>query len=339
MRRGAVPSPRSRDPHICHCRMCQKATGNPLRLACGRRAHAISPGRAGSRPISAARTWPRAASAGLRNAAYFRFLDGGPVNRSRSAPRPAQRIPAGLAVWRWRSALPSLGDWPGCRAPLREVMPRPPPASRKIQPAPRSRHGSDCRQHRVRPMSKDRLYLFDTTLRDGAQTAGIELSARGQDPSLPRMLDELGVDYVEGGYPGANPHRRPRSSPRGATRDVRRFTAFGMTKRSGRSVGNDPGLQAILTGCGGRRSASSGRPRTFRSSSPWASSQEENLRRSPRSIEAIVAAGRKRLSIASTSSTATRTIRTMPCASSRTAYRGRRPLGRALRHQWRHAAA
>ena len=90
--------------------------------------------------------------------------------------------------------------------------------------------------------AKERLYLFDTTLRDGAQTAGIEFSLEDKI-AVTRLLEELGVDYIEGGYPGANVvddafFAEPRTKR--AT-----FTAFGMTKRSGRSVGNDPGVQAI----------------------------------------------------------------------------------------------
>ena len=53
-------------------------------------------------------------------------------------------------------------------------------------------------------MSKRRLYLFDTTLRDGQQTPGIDFSLEDKI-SIANMLDELGVDYIEGGYPGANP--------------------------------------------------------------------------------------------------------------------------------------
>ncbi|WP_035873231.1 citramalate synthase [Cucumibacter marinus] len=93
-------------------------------------------------------------------------------------------------------------------------------------------------------MAKDRLYLFDTTLRDGAQTAGIEFSIEDKI-AIANMLDALGIDYVEGGYPGANvvdsgffEKKRTRNAV---------FTAFGMTKRAGRSASNDPGLQAILT--------------------------------------------------------------------------------------------
>ena len=53
-------------------------------------------------------------------------------------------------------------------------------------------------------MSRERLYLFDTTLRDGAQTNGVDFTLHDKQ-LIARMLDELGIDYVEGGYPGANP--------------------------------------------------------------------------------------------------------------------------------------
>ena len=52
-------------------------------------------------------------------------------------------------------------------------------------------------------MSKERLYLFDTTLRDGAQTTGVDFSVEDKR-RIAAVLDELGVDYIEGGYPGAN---------------------------------------------------------------------------------------------------------------------------------------
>jgi 2-isopropylmalate synthase len=92
-------------------------------------------------------------------------------------------------------------------------------------------------------MSKERLYLFDTTLRDGAQTAGIEFSLEDKIAIL-RLLEELGVDYIEGGFPGANVvdttfFAEPRTKR--AT-----FTAFGMTKRAGRSAANDPGVQGVV---------------------------------------------------------------------------------------------
>ncbi len=92
-------------------------------------------------------------------------------------------------------------------------------------------------------MTKERLYLFDTTLRDGAQTAGVEFSLEDKI-AIAKLLDELGVDYVEGGYPGANvvdtaffEKKRTKAA---------QFVAFGMTKRSGRSVENDPGIQDLI---------------------------------------------------------------------------------------------
>tara|TARA_R110002124_G_scaffold9586_16_gene49328 strand:+ start:14253 stop:15860 length:1608 start_codon:yes stop_codon:yes gene_type:complete len=92
-------------------------------------------------------------------------------------------------------------------------------------------------------MTKERLYIFDTTLRDGAQTAGIEFSLEDKI-SICRLLEDLGVDYIEGGYPGANPVDTEFFEARRTRRA--RFTAFGMTKRAGRSAANDPGVQGLL---------------------------------------------------------------------------------------------
>jgi 2-isopropylmalate synthase len=93
-------------------------------------------------------------------------------------------------------------------------------------------------------MNRERLYLFDTTLRDGAQTPGIDFSV--EDKALiARTLDRLGVDYIEGGYPGANPTDTEFfANPPKLARA--RLTAFGMTKRAGRSLSNDPGIAALL---------------------------------------------------------------------------------------------
>ena len=92
-------------------------------------------------------------------------------------------------------------------------------------------------------MSKERLYLFDTTLRDGAQMNGVDFTLHDK-LTIARLLDELGVDYIEGGYPGANPTDTElfgTARKLGAT-----FTAFGMTRRPGRSTSNDPGLATLL---------------------------------------------------------------------------------------------
>src|SRR5215217_4499987 len=92
-------------------------------------------------------------------------------------------------------------------------------------------------------MAPERLYLFDTTLRDGAQTNGVDFTL-GDKLAIASMLDGLGIDYVEGGYPGANQTDTDLfAAPR---KFDTTFTAFGMTRRPGRSTSNDPGLAALL---------------------------------------------------------------------------------------------
>ena len=92
-------------------------------------------------------------------------------------------------------------------------------------------------------MSRERLYLFDTTLRDGAQTTGVDFSLDDKK-QIARLLDDLGLDYVEGGYPGANPLDTQFFEQK-QTKHAK-FCAFGMTKRAGRSAANDPGVAALL---------------------------------------------------------------------------------------------
>lgn len=91
---------------------------------------------------------------------------------------------------------------------------------------------------------KERLYLFDTTLRDGAQTTGVDFAVEDKR-RIADVLDQLGLDYIEGGYPGANETDTAffASAP---SYQHAVFTAFGMTKRAGRSVSNDPGFQALV---------------------------------------------------------------------------------------------
>ncbi len=93
-------------------------------------------------------------------------------------------------------------------------------------------------------MNRDKLYIFDTTLRDGAQTEGVDFSIDDKN-KIAKILSNIGVDYIEGGWPGANPidteffNRSPKFK-----KSI--FTAFGMTKKTGRSVENDPGLSSLL---------------------------------------------------------------------------------------------
>jgi 2-isopropylmalate synthase len=140
-------------------------------------------------------------------------------------------------------------------------------------------------------MAKERLYLFDTTLRDGAQTAGIEFSLEDKI-AVAKLLDQLGVDYVEGGNPGANVvddaiYAEPRTKR--AT-----FTAFGMTKRSGRSVGNDAGLQAVLNSPAGA-ACFVGKAWDHQVRIALDITPEENLVNLAETIKASVAAGKETL--------------------------------------------
>jgi 2-isopropylmalate synthase len=92
-------------------------------------------------------------------------------------------------------------------------------------------------------MTRERLYLFDTTLRDGQQTPGIDFSLDDKLVVID-LLDKLGLDYIEGGYAGGNPTDIALFDENRKTKAT--FTAFGMTKRAGRSASNDAGFQSIL---------------------------------------------------------------------------------------------
>ena len=90
----------------------------------------------------------------------------------------------------------------------------------------------------------ERLYLYDTTLRDGAQMEGVDFTAADK-VAITEMLDRLGIDYIEGGWPGANPtddsfFRDPPALSKA------KLCAFGMTRRAGRSASNDPVLAPLF---------------------------------------------------------------------------------------------
>ena len=90
------------------------------------------------------------------------------------------------------------------------------------------------------------IQLYDTTLRDGAQQEGISLSAEDK-VKITQRLDELGVHYVEGGWPGSNPKdaeyfRRVK----GLSLCNAQVAAFGSTRRAGVSVEDDGNVQALM---------------------------------------------------------------------------------------------
>ena len=93
-------------------------------------------------------------------------------------------------------------------------------------------------------MSREKIHIFDTTLRDGEQTQGVDFSIDDK-LKIAKALDDLGVDYIEGGWPGANPTDTDFFQKKIKLNNSV-LTAFGMTKKAGRSADNDPGLSSIL---------------------------------------------------------------------------------------------
>ena len=92
-------------------------------------------------------------------------------------------------------------------------------------------------------MTKEKVFIFDTTLRDGAQTEGVDFSIEDKN-KIANVLSDIGIDYIEGGWPGANPIDTKFFSKPPKIKST--FTAFGMTKKRGRSADNDPGLASLL---------------------------------------------------------------------------------------------
>ena len=139
-------------------------------------------------------------------------------------------------------------------------------------------------------MARERLYLFDTTLRDGAQTTGVDFSLEDKR-LIARTLDELGLDYIEGGYPGANvTDTEFFSADPGFAHAT--FTAFGMTKRAGRSLANDPGFQATLQAKAGAICLVA-KAWDYHVRVALGITNEENLEGVAQSVEAVVAGGRE----------------------------------------------
>ena len=140
--------------------------------------------------------------------------------------------------------------------------------------------------------ARERLYLFDTTLRDGAQTLGVSFSTEDKR-LIAQRLDTLGIDYIEGGYPGANPTDTAffDDPPELANATL---VAFGMTKRAGRSVSNDPGFAALL-GAGAAAVCLVAKSWDYHVDLALSISNEENLQAIAESTEAIAANGQEAL--------------------------------------------
>src|SRR5436305_9695481 len=95
-------------------------------------------------------------------------------------------------------------------------------------------------------MNTRRIEIYDTTLRDGTQGEGFNLSLQDK-LSIAQKLDDLGVDYIEGGFPLSNPKDEAFfREMRGIPLKNAKIAAFGMTRRKGLKAEDDPGMKALL---------------------------------------------------------------------------------------------
>ncbi|MGY6705688.1 citramalate synthase [Roseinatronobacter sp.] len=138
-------------------------------------------------------------------------------------------------------------------------------------------------------MTRERLYLYDTTLRDGQQTQGVQFSTP-EKHRIAAMLDQLGIDYIEGGWPGANPTDSEFFNAKPQTKAI--FTAFGMTKRAGRSAENDDVLAAVLN-AGTDAVCLVGKSHDFHVTTALGITLDENLENIRASIAHCVGMGRE----------------------------------------------
>ena len=140
-------------------------------------------------------------------------------------------------------------------------------------------------------MKRERIYLYDTTLRDGQQTQGVNFTVDDKI-RISNALDELGIDYVEGGWPGANPTDSDFFNTNPKLKAT--FTAFGMTKRSGKSAENDEVLSAVLN-ANTPGVCLVGKAHDFHVIKALGVSLEENLNNISDSVRHIVSKGREAL--------------------------------------------
>jgi 2-isopropylmalate synthase len=138
---------------------------------------------------------------------------------------------------------------------------------------------------------RERLYLYDTTLRDGQQTQGVQFSTADKF-AIARALDELGVDHIEGGWPGANPTDSDFFTAAPTTRAT--LTAFGMTKRAGRSAANDEVLAAVVN-AGTPSVCLVGKAHDYHVTAALGITLDENLESIRASVAHLVALGREAL--------------------------------------------
>ena len=137
-------------------------------------------------------------------------------------------------------------------------------------------------------LQKERLYIYDTTLRDGQQTQGVQFST-DEKIEIADLLGDLGVDYIEGGWPGANPTDTTFFE---TYRTNANLVAFGMTKRSGRSAENDVVLASVLN-AGTKKICLVGKTHDFHVKTALGISLKENIEAIQQSISHVVSMGRE----------------------------------------------
>lgn len=140
-------------------------------------------------------------------------------------------------------------------------------------------------------MTQDRLTLYDTTLRDGQQTQGVQFSTP-EKIRIAQTLDALGLDYIEGGWPGANPTDSAFFDD--VPRTKAKMTAFGMTKRSGRSAENDDVLAAVMN-AGTKTVCLVGKSHDFHVTEALGITLDENVENIRASIAHLVSQSREAL--------------------------------------------
>ncbi len=139
-------------------------------------------------------------------------------------------------------------------------------------------------------MIKEKIYIFDTTLRDGAQTQGVDFSIDDKE-KISSALDSLGVDYIEGGWPGANPTDTEFFNKKHDFKNAK-LTAFGITKKTGHSAENDPMLSSLINS----KSSSIcifGKSWDFHVDVAFGISNEQNLENISESAKHIIKSGKE----------------------------------------------
>lgn len=136
----------------------------------------------------------------------------------------------------------------------------------------------------------DKIFIFDTTLRDGAQTQGVDFSLDDKD-KISKALDNLGVDYIEGGWPGANPTDTEFFN-KNHTFNHSILTAFGMTKKSDHSAENDPMISSLINSKA-KSICLFGKSWDFHVDVALGISKEQNLKNISESAKHIISSGKE----------------------------------------------